>query len=122
MARTLLVSTTNPTAETVAPAGNSLDVVEAAADAALGNYFVWNGKQTIYARNSTGGAETITVQADADTYGRDGAITDYSIGAGEIAQIPVREPIWKQTSDNDRVYVDASDVGILISVISDSRL
>lgn len=122
MARTLLVSTTVSATETVSPAGNALDLVEAAGDVANGNYFVWNGKQVILAHNTGVGARTITVEADADAYGRDGAITAYSIGADEKIAIPVCEPIWKQTSDNDRVYVDVEHAEVKLIVLSLARL
>ena len=95
---------------------DSLDLQETAADVANGNYFVSTGREIFICRNSAVGAETFTVDSVVDDMQRDGDITTYSVGIGEIAAFgPVEIAGWRQADGN--VYIDGTDVGLLYTVL-----
>ena len=119
MARALLTSTTVPEAESVVVAPNAADCTINTSNQSDGNYFVWTGKQTILAINTNGAPQTITIDADATSDGRDGSITTYSIGAGEIAVFKLTQALWAQSSDSIRVYVNTSSNDVHVIVLND---
>lgn len=95
---------------------DSLDITETAADVVNGNSFISTGREILIARNSAVGAETFTVGSVVDDKNRDGDITTYSVGIGEIAAFgPVEIAGWQQADGT--VYLDASDVGILFTIL-----
>ena len=66
---------------------NSADFVwtAAGADFADGFAFASTGKEVLLIRNDNAGAQTVTINSQADPYKRTGDITTYSVGIGEYA-------------------------------------
>jgi len=97
-------------------AANSADAPEIVADIVDGNTFVHTGREIIIVHNTAVGAQTVTIAAAPDRFGRAGLdIATYSIGIGEIAVFgPFPLEGWRQTDGT--MHLNASDVGIKYSV------
>ena len=93
-----------------------LDVTMNATDVANGNSVSWaSDRLLVIAWNSTAGATTITFTSLADTNGRVGTITSYSLAADDhIVAIFARDG-WQQT--DAQLYIDASDAGIKVAIL-----
>lgn len=120
MARTLLtpVATATGTGYPTLPlVALSATLPETPADVVNGNAFVHTGKEVIIAYNSTAGAEDVTIGAAPDRFGRTGLdIAAYALAAGKTAFFgPFPLEGWRQTTG--WMHIDASDVGILLSVV-----
>ena len=118
MARVNVAAQTTPGAYPSFPiSANSLDVAFQAADDSLGNYTALvEGKTYVLAWNTDSGAHTVTFTSAADTYGRTGDITSYSIGANEIAQFgPFKQLGWSQSG---QLWIDVSDNTIKLAVLT----
>ena len=79
-----------------------------ASDAALGNAVQCTGKEILVMNNTDVGAQTVTIDAKPDSYGRDGAITDYSIPAGEIHLSEILTEEAFEQSDG-MIHINTSD-------------
>jgi len=92
-------------------------LTQAAADIVNQNAIPHTGKEIILAKNSSGGALTVTITSIADSVqGRTGDITAASLAASELALFgPYPVDGWRQ-ADN-RLYLQASGVGILFTVL-----
>jgi hypothetical protein len=118
MARTNIAAQTLPGAyPTLPPAANSLDLTTVAADIANGNETaIVDNKTVVLAKNDDVGAVTITFTSVADTLGRTGDITAYSIGAGELAVFgPFKLVGWTHSG---KLWIDGSDVDLKLAVIT----
>ena len=118
MAETALPATaihTVPTRQHVTIVADAQDLGLEAGDDVNGNYFVPSGKDLIIAYNTDVGAQTVTIDCAPDEYGRDGAVTTYSIGVDEGAFFGI---ITKDGYDNsNQVNITVSDSGVLLAVL-----
>lgn len=117
MARTALTPIALTARATVtAVAANELDIAFEAADSANGNYWTPTDKDILIVHNPSGGALTFTLDAAPDGYGRDGAITDYSVGAGEFALIPglVKTAAFQQSDGTVHINASSDDLDFLV--------
>ena len=115
MARTALTVTTLARGESVSVSANAADATVAAADVANGNSIAWTGKEILIVRNDDAGAQTLTIDAAPDENGRDGAITDYSVGIGETAAFALFSKAWRQSDGT--IHVDGSDANLKLAVL-----
>jgi hypothetical protein len=93
------------------------DFVPAAANVSDKNQFTASGNDLVFAHNTNGGAQTVTVTSVADPYGRTGDISTYSIGAGEFAILgPFKTTGWQQT--DGKVYLEASSADVKLAVFA----
>ena len=118
MARTTITKTTALGAYGDYSVADAADLATQAADTTNNNQFLPSSQDLLIVRNSGGSAYTITVHSVADpTYNREGDITTYSIGAGEIAIFgPFRRPGWVQS--DGYIYVDGSNAALLLGVVA----
>ena len=96
---------------------NSADFVwtQAGADFADGASFPLTGKEILMMRNDNVGAQTVTIDATKDKYGRLGDITAYSIGIGEYAIMPIfKTEGWKQTTGLIHFEASVTDVAFAV--------
>jgi len=114
MARTTLTPKTLPGSyPSLQPPAGSLTVTEAAPGTASdGVQVTLVPKKTILmARNTNAGAQTVTITSAADSMGRTGDITTYSIAAGGIAFFgPFETDGWRQSDGN--LYAVASHIDV----------
>jgi len=116
MARTDLTKTTAQGAYGGYAAG-AADVTMAAADTTDKNQFTCQGNDLVIAHNTGGSAATITIDSVADPYGREGDITAYSLGAGEIATFgPFKAQGWQQS--DGKIYLEASSADVQFGVLA----
>ena len=118
MARTLItdaaITVLQSQGITVVADGN--DLATEAGDDVNGNETPCTGAEIIAVVNTDVGAQTVTFTAAPDSFGRTGAITAYSVGAGETALFGVFATAgWKQT--DGMLYIDVSDATVEIGVI-----
>ncbi len=122
MARVLVAAQTTPGAYPSLPIGaNTRDLAMQAGDPALGNYTpLVEGKTLILLQNTFAGAKTVTFTSVADSYGRTGDITTYSIGQDEFALFgPFKAAGWSHGSGADGgIWIDVSDAAVKIAVIT----
>lgn len=115
MARTQLTPVSKTSKQGVTVVANAADITFVAGDVTNGNYWTPSGNDTLLVYNSGVSAATITIDAAPDSYGRDGAITTYSVGAGETAWFgPFDLDGWKQTDDTIHVDVSSTDLGLVV--------
>lgn len=119
MARTALTPiavTSRATVTAVTP--GDLDIEWEASDSGDGNYFTPTDKDILLVYNANVGAQTFTIDAAPDGYGRDGAITTYSLGAGEYAMLPgiLKTACFQQTDGT--VHLDSSSDDIKYIILS----
>jgi hypothetical protein len=96
---------------------NLLDVTFTAADNANGHTTTWAGnRMLVVARNSGAGARTITVTSIADSHGRTGDVSAFSMGAGEYCAFIVERDGWQQ-SDNC-LYWTAEHSEVLVAILA----
>lgn len=81
-----------------APAANALDVTLTAADVANGNSATAAELQLLLVQNSGASTYTFTITSVADSFGRTGDVSAYSLDAGEFACVPVPAVGFKQTT------------------------
>jgi hypothetical protein len=92
------------------------DFVPVAGNATDFNEFVCTGKELLIIQNSGASPYTVTVYAGTDPYGRTGAITAYSLAAGDLVVLgPFPSEIWAQT--NGKINVDCSNIAIKYAVL-----
>lgn len=116
MAETLLtVKETSGIYPALPLTANAADFTFAAIDISDGGAFVSDGTEIILCQNNTAGAETVTIESQADNQRRLGNITDYSVGAGEFACFHVAGLGWADA--DGKIHFSASDVGVLFAVI-----
>jgi hypothetical protein len=116
MARTALTPVAVPARQSVSVAADAADLAFTAGDAVEGNSVPCTGKEIVVAWNTDVGAQTITIDAPADEFAREGAITAYSIGADEIAWFGLfHADGWKQTDGT--IHIDVSDAGVELAVL-----
>ena len=118
MARTTLTKTTALGAYGDYSVANAADMTMTAADTSNDNQFVASSKDLVIAHNTGGSAYTVTITSAADpTYGREGDITTYSLGAGEYAVFgPFKRPGWVQS--DGYVYLEASNASVKFGVVA----
>lgn len=118
MARTNLVAQTLPGAYPTLPiSANTRDLTTNAIDIVNGNETTLvDSKTVVLLKNEDAGATTVTFTSVADTLGRTGDITAYSIGAGELAIFgPFKLVGWTHSG---KLWIDGSDVDLKVAVIT----
>jgi len=94
-----------------------LDVTFTAADASNNNQTAWVGnRMLVVARNSGAGARTITITSIADTFGRTGDVTAFSLAAGEYMAFIVERNGWQQS--DGYLYWTAEHAEVLVAVLA----
>lgn len=117
MARTALAAQTpkGPYPGTIS--ANLLDIAYTAGDASNGNTTPWVGNRMLVSwRNSGAGARTITLTSIADSHGRSGTITAFSIGAAEYGAFIVERDGWQQS--DAALYIDVEHAEVLLAVLA----
>ncbi|MCK4302831.1 MAG: hypothetical protein KAY24_01180 [Candidatus Eisenbacteria sp.] len=96
---------------------DAADISWDAADAADKNEFDLTGRELILAWNTDGANPyTVTVESVTDQCNREGDITDYSIGAGEIAMLgPI--PVTGFRQSDGKCYLEASNLAVEFAII-----
>ncbi len=119
MARTTITGKTLPGSyPSLQPSAGSLTLTEYAPGTASDGVQVTliPGKTILIARNTNAGAQTVTVTSVADSMGRTGDITTYSIAAGGLAAFgPFTTDGWRQTDGN--LYAVASHIDVKFTVL-----
>lgn len=118
MARTNLVAQTLPGAYPTLPVGvGSRELTTVAMDVVNGNdTAIVDGKTVVLFYNSDSGAHTVTFTSAADSLGRTGDITAYSIAAGRLAIFGAFKLVgWTHSG---KLQIDASDVTVKVAVIT----
>jgi len=118
VARVLVAAQTTPGSyPALQPAPGSLAIAMQAADASLFNYTpLNNGKTYLLAQNTDSGAHTVTITSVADTLGRTGDITSYSLAAGVIAQFgPFQTIGW---TNGGQLWFQADNALVKFAVIT----
>lgn len=96
---------------------NLLDVAFTAADAGNSNTTPFLGnRMMLVARNSGAGARTITFTSVADSRGRTGDVTAFSIGAGEYIAFIFERDGWQQS--DGALYWAAEHAEVLVAVLN----
>jgi hypothetical protein len=117
MARTAVTAQTpkGPYPGTIS--ANLLDITFTAADASNANTTAWIGnRMLVVARNSGAGARTLTISSIADSHGRTGDVTAFSMGAGEYAAFLVERDGWQQA--DGALYWTAEHAEVLVAVLA----
>jgi hypothetical protein len=116
-----MAATTITVQEIVGPftavTAGDLDITFAAMTITDGDEFQCTGKEIVVIRNDNGAAQTFAVSSEDDAYGRDGDITDYSLGAGEYAVLGVgltNAAGWKDASSNILITPSSADLKIAV--------
>lgn len=105
MARTAMTVRTRPSAYAITPLDlAALDTF----DNANGMTLPANGQTALLFQNTTGGALTVTIASQPDTYGRSGDITAYSIAAGHFAFFQEFPAAGWASGSTGLVNIDAS--------------
>lgn len=87
-----------------------------ALDDVNGNVVKSTGTEILVFQNTAVGAQTVTLTAAPDAYGRTGAITAYSLDPDEVVTTEVlRSEVWAQADGN--IYIDASDAAVKVAVL-----
>jgi hypothetical protein len=96
---------------------NLLDITFTAADASNNNTtpFIGN-RMLVVARNSGAGARTLTITSLADSHGRTGDVTAFSMGAGEYLAFIVERDGWQQS--DGALYMSAEHAEVLLAVLA----
>lgn len=117
MARTTLtVQTLANLYSDASPAANALDVTWTDGDSSNGNDYVPSEKDILCARNTHGStAKHSTLFSVKDRYGRTEDVTQYSLAAGEEANVPVPADGYKQS--DGKVWLACEDNNIEFKVI-----
>lgn len=118
MPRTVINTETPLASYPVFPiAADSADITLVAADVVNKNRAAYGTatRLLVLARNTDGGAQTVTFTSVADGLNRTGDITAYSIGAGEFAAFVFERNGWRQADGN--LYFEASNVAVTFAVI-----
>ena len=118
MARTALdsaqIATLN-SSQGVSVAAGAQDIGFAASDSINGNSFASSGKDIVLVKNTDASAQTVTITAVADSDGRTGSISTYSLAAGDVAWFGILDADGWSTDGN--VYIDTSDNNVHIAVL-----
>lgn len=118
MARTAIT-----TAAILTLANQQIDVSAGAADIPMeagddinGNETTCTGKELVIVHNTDVGAQTVTINAAPDEFGRTGAITDYSVGVDEYAVFgPFPTTGWRQT--DGKLYINVADAAVELGIL-----
>lgn len=102
--------------QTVNVLAGSLDIPFGASDFTNGDQTPSTGKEVIVMSNTDALAQTVTIDAAPDAYGRDGAITTYSLAAGDVAITGVLTQQAFRQSDG-MIYINTSDVDVKLAVV-----
>ena len=119
MARTAIdagsiVDISDPQILTVA--ADEADVTFDAGDNVNGNAVQLTGNELLLVSNTDAGAQTVTITAAPDSIGRTGAITSYSVGAGELAIFgPFPVANWRQS--DGMLYVNVSAAAVELAIL-----
>lgn len=117
MARTNIAAQTLPGAYPTLPVTPASDLTLVAADVANGNMTpIVEGKTVVFAQNTGVGARTITFTSVADTFGRTGDITAYSLAAGKMKLFGAFKAAGWTHSGN--LWIDGSHAEVLLAVIT----
>lgn len=96
-------------------AADDLDITFTAGDAVNGNAFAFTGRELILVRNTGAGAATFTFDSVPDSFGREGDIAAYSLGAGEFAAFAATKlPGWRQSDGKFHLDVSSADIAFAI--------
>ena len=92
---------------------NALDIAFTAADATNGNSFPLTGGEILLVWNTDASAHTFSITSVADTLGRTGDVTTYSVGAGIISAYSFRGGVngWQQ--GDGTVHIPAASSALL---------
>jgi co-chaperonin GroES (HSP10) len=100
------------------PAANAADVTFTSAGSGYANgaSFPVTGGEILLVKNGENTSQTITIISVVDELKRSGNITNYNIGAGEIAAFgPFQPEGWMQ--DDGQVYIAASADDVSFAVL-----
>lgn len=101
---------------TLQPAANSLDIAFTAPSVAVdGIDFECTGREVVFVQNTDVGAQSFSLISVADSLGRTGDITTYSLGAGEFAAILVPQVGFRGASG--RALITMSNVAVKVAVV-----
>jgi hypothetical protein len=96
-------------------AANAADITFQAGDNTNGNETPCTGKDLLLVNNTDAAAQTVTIDAAPDDVGRDGSISAYSVGAGELAIFgPFPTASYRQTDGMLHIDVSAATVELAI--------
>lgn len=118
MARTNLVAQTLPGAYPTLPvSANSRELTTNAVDIVNGNdTTIVDGKTVVLFINRDASAQTVTFTSVADSLGRTGDITAYSIPTTKLAIFgPFKLVGWTHSG---KLWIDGTDVDIAVAVIT----
>lgn len=108
-------------AQSLTVLANAADLTFTACDNSLGNKIACTGKEIILVWNKhAADAGTVTITAAADEHGRTGAITTYSLAAGEIGCFGmITTDPYRQASGDDvgSVQITGSAATMYVAVI-----
>lgn len=98
-------------------AADALDLTWTAADTTNQNRFVLTGSYLVLVRNSHATtAYTVTFTSTADSKGRSGDVSAYSLAAGEVAAFMVNSTEgWKQT--DGYFWLEANNASVLFAIV-----
>jgi hypothetical protein len=105
---------------TMPVSANALDLAMTAAQANgtpdNENYVEFRGKGLLIVQNTHAtNAYTFTLNSAPDRRQRSGDLTEYSVGAGEIAAFLLKEEGWRQT--NGRLHLEAENAAVKFGFI-----
>lgn len=110
-----IIELNNPE-QVVAITADARDLAWVDSNSGEGMSFPASGKDVILVKNDELAVQTVSIDAAPDSAGRDGAITDYSIGPDEIAWFGVFDTnVWRQS--DGMIDVSMSDDGVQIIVM-----
>lgn len=116
MAETLLTPKTPVGPYPTLPiAANSADAAPASVDAVDGGAWIAVDGDILLIQNTDAGAQTATVESQADQFNRKGDITAYSLAAGEFAVFRFNRAGWADV--DSKIHVTASDPAVKFLVI-----
>ena len=117
MARVLVAAQTLPGSYPTLPVTPGSNLSEQAVDPGLGNYTpLVSGKTVVLVHNTNVGAQTITFTSIADTFGRTGDITAYSLSAGAQRFFgPFKLVGW---TNGGQLWFTASDASVKVAVVT----
>lgn len=97
-------------------AAGEADVPFAASDQANGLQTPCTGRELVAVQNTDVGAQTVTIDGAADSVGRDGAITAYSLAADDVAVFKAYpQSVFRQT--DGMIHIDTSDDLVHVAII-----
>ena len=116
-ARVTMTAQSPPTILAGSPAADALDIAFTAADATNKQEVVLTGNEILVFWNTHAStAYTVTINTVADSLGRTGDVTAYSLAAGEIGWYgPI--PTGGYAQSNGKLYFEANNASVKFAVL-----